>query len=709
MLEEQKSVDWLFKTSFIDVLHKIRGLTQPEIYYRENQAYFQQYIEEVKPFHTTIREYVSDYLGTDNYNGYTTDFDVPAYFDPVLRVYRSPSGEYAQDVAALQQPQYADYVSNHWYEIAEIVVADAGSGYTVAPTLTITGSTIGDNAVARAIISNGQLVKVQVLYPGSYYTTQPTITLSDSNGTGGRLYARLGNTTIRKIKTTMTYDRITYSTTVIEWTPNTAYTAGSIITYKNVAYIVNSNFTSGATFNGNYLTVYKADNFATANDRITAYYSPTTGMPGKNPALLQTGISYPGVTVEGALFAEAGAFDVATFDTDYFDALTLDSDGTYVISELILDTKIESEFTDSSLGLKPEDIIIDGGAYVDTYSSHAPEELVPGRVYDTLDLTVSTFETLEDATYTAWLGNTAFYVDEIIVLDGGSGYSSNAVVTIAGNTGTGAVANIVVNANGAVTSVNIVSAGSQFTTIPNISINANTGANANLTFSTATFTARLAQSTYNAFSYRMFKDMNDNWTYLREDPAATTTLASNLSLTSNTIVVANSAVLFTPDPTTNMPGVVYINGERITYYTKNDGTNTLGQLRRGTLGTGANVHYVGDTVTSGSINQTVPDSYHMANTFTTNTSLQMTNGIFRDFFAGQTYIQANLWLNQGYGPADFVTEFDLAANVNFDYITSEANALITTESATSPIPTDGTGLYGSTRIQALFVKKQVGA
>ena len=169
------------------------------------------------------------------------------------------------------------------------------------------------------------------------------------------------------------------------------------------------------------------------------------------------------------------------------------------------------------------------------------------------------------------------------------------------------------------------------------------------------------------------------------------------------------SALSNPNTELAYPGIIYINGERITYYTKNDGTNTLGQLRRGTLGTGANVHYVGDTVTSGSINQTVPDSYHMANTFTTNTSLQMTNGIFRDFFAGQTYIQANLWLNQGYGPADFVTEFDLAANVNYDYITSEANALITTESATSPIPTDGTGLYGSTRIQALFVKKQVGA
>jgi hypothetical protein len=35
-----------------------------------------------------------------------------------------------------------------------------------------------------------------------------------------------------------------------------------------------------------------------------------------------------------------------------------------------------------------------------------------------------------------------------------------------------------------------------------------------------------------------------------------------------------------------VPGIVYINGERITYYTVDLVTNSLGQLRRGTWGTG---------------------------------------------------------------------------------------------------------------------------
>ncbi len=708
VLEEQKSVDWVFKTSFIGLTHKIRGLDQPEIYYKENQTYLQQYVEEVKPYHSTLREYIVNYEGVDNYNGYVSDFDLPAYYDPILRLYRSPSGDFAQDITALRLPQYADYLNSFWYSIEEIIISDPGSGYTVSPSITITGSTIGDNALARASIKNGKIAKIDILYPGSNYVTQPTIVLTGGNGTGGKLYAKLVNTTTRKIKTTLVYDRYTFASTVQEWQPFTTFTAGSIIAYNSVAYIVNITFTSGATFSGNNLSIYPAYNFKTANDRIAAYYYPKIGMPGKNPALLQTGIDYPGVIVEGPSFTDAGGFDVAAFDTDFFDALELDSDGTYVISDLVLDSKIESDFSDTSLGLRPEDIIIDGDGFVTPYTSHSPEELVPGRVYDTLELAVMTLSTSEDAAYTTWAGNTAFFVSQIIVADPGSGYAANAVVNVTGNTGSGATANIIVDANGSVTAVTVTANGGGYSTVPTVTINANTGANANLDFSTARLTAVLDQNTYNIFTFRMFKDMNDNWTYLREDPAATTTLANNLSITSNTITVVNSAVLFEPKPALNLPGVIYINGERITYFTKNDATNTLGQLRRGTLGTGANVHYIGDTVTSGSTNQIVPDSYHIANTFVSNATLQMTNGIFRTFLAGQTYIQTNLWLSSGTVNDSLVTEFDLVANVDIPFMITESNVELAVDQFSTEV-SNGLGLYGSTKIQALFVKKQVGA
>jgi hypothetical protein len=47
-------------------------------------------------------------------------------------------------------------------------------------------------------------------------------------------------------------------------------------------------------------------------------------------------------------------------------------------------------FTDTILGQRPEDIVVDGGKFIDTYSSHAPEELVPGLIIDSLQMNVFT-------------------------------------------------------------------------------------------------------------------------------------------------------------------------------------------------------------------------------------------------------------------------------------------------------------------------------
>jgi hypothetical protein len=95
------------------------------------------------------------------------------------------------------------------------------------------------------------------------------------------------------------------------------------------------------------------------------------------------------------------------FDNMSFDNVEYDEDGIALLGPDSVDTIIRSDFTDSSLGLRPEDINVDGGAYVDTYSSHAPEELVPGIVFDTLDMKVYTLIELE-ANINAILGYRIF-------------------------------------------------------------------------------------------------------------------------------------------------------------------------------------------------------------------------------------------------------------------------------------------------------------
>lgn len=697
VLDEQKYVDWVFKTSFIDVLHKVKGLDQPQIYAKENQDYYRQYIEEVKPYHTTIREYVVDYEGVDNVNGYTTDFDLPSYFDGVLNMYRSPSGEFVQDTRALQEVQYSDWLSSYPYIIDTIEIASGGENYTAAPQVVITGSTIGNNAVARALISNGVVSKIEVLYGGSDYINQPVITLTGGNGTGARAYARLKNDVVRKLKTTLVYDRVTYGTSVLDWTPNTAYTQGSIVSYAGTAYVVDRSFTSGATFIGNDLTVYPAYNFNTANDRIQSYYDPESGLPGKNFGLLQVGVDYPGVTIEGPLFDEGGGFDVGGFDSSAFDALTLDEDGTFVISDSLLDTKITSSYTDTSLGLRPEDIIIDGGQYVDTYSSHAPEELVPGRVYDTLDLTVTTFATNAATTsYNDWVTTHAFEVVGVVVANAGAGYDAGSVqVTITGSTGNGATAQAVLDANGSVIGISVVTSGTQYTSIPTVTI---TGPNT----SPATASVRLGQSNYGTFDYRMFKDMNDVVGYYRVDQGAMTTLAEDLTITANTIVVANSSVLATPNPVGGVPGVVFIGGERITYFAKNDTTNTLSQIRRSTAGTGAAAYPAGTVVTDVSTTQKVPLSDNTVYTFTVDTDLVASSGQFVQFKSNTAYVRSKLWYDTGVAPAELISEF--AANTFANIVTTESSISITTDTGYSS-PANGNGLYASSTVQSIFVRQ----
>jgi hypothetical protein len=61
------------------------------------------------------------------------------------------------------------------------------------------------------------------------------------------------------------------------------------------------------------------------------------------------------------------------------------------------DAVIKSTFTDLALGTRPEDINVDGGAFVDTWNSHAPEELVPGIVFDTMDMQVYTLAPTDEA------------------------------------------------------------------------------------------------------------------------------------------------------------------------------------------------------------------------------------------------------------------------------------------------------------------------
>ena len=87
-LTEQKLLDWAFKTSFISAVNNAGPLNQPPVYKLQSSTYYQNYLEEVKPYKTQIRQFVTDYTQTDHSNSdiieISTNTSITMKFDRIV-------------------------------------------------------------------------------------------------------------------------------------------------------------------------------------------------------------------------------------------------------------------------------------------------------------------------------------------------------------------------------------------------------------------------------------------------------------------------------------------------------------------------------------------------------------------------------------------------------------------------------------------------
>lgn len=759
LLTEQNYADWLFKSSFISITHKLRSLSQSPSYVVDNQTYYEDYINEVKPYRTKIREYLLKYTGSDQFDGDTTDFDLPAYYDTTFntKMFRSPSGEApytSRDEALWQTWPWNQWYNNRNLEILRIQVQTAGANYTLTPTVTITsadGNGSGATAVAVLDGTTNTISNIRVTNSGVGYTSTPIVTINGNGTEQATAYPVMYNPVVRTFDSTLKFDRIKYNSNVKVWTSNTTYvktefdangraTSGDIITHAmsdgNViirkSYFVNANITTANTFIPSDYTVCPSSYFDNANDRTIGYYQSTSVMPvvdtiqtpitlanaavdsrtiyvytadniaknmyitgegvesgyvteivgnvalmvnsngnffgnlangssaienisnmsGFNVGEYVTGpgvgfeativsinyttnsvnlsdnitsteinanISYGGIPIKSAkveLSANVtldtdttiyGRFDSLeqlipgvdyptgvtqspsfkinpkfgrSFDIAPFDPVQYSKDGIALLSSSAYDQALYSLYANISLGTAPEDIITQGGSFVDSYHSHAPEELIPGIAFDTLDMRVYTRT----------------------------------------------------NSNG------------------------------------------------NLLAYRYFNNMIKQPDYLRISGDRIAKLELPLNIIDSNIYVTDATILYEPSTVFARPGVVFINGERITYYKKTTytpvawsantsyalgtaisnssinyivtgnvtantwsyvneanvsvllGLNVLSQLRRGTQGTSVPaVHPYWSDVVDGSQDQRIPDTSFgnlqvYANVFYNNGSVTAVDG-----------------------------------------------------------------------------------
>ena len=398
ILTEQIAPEWLVKTSLIDVEHKIRDLLPFQVFRQDNQDFVIDYLNEVKPYHVKIKEFSLRYDGLDTYQGNVTDFDVPAYFNTSVNGFVSPILG-ADDVPGTD-PIWSTFPYSQWYQnytlnLDSVTVVDGGSGYTVVPQVVVTGSATRAAVLTARINTVGEVIAIEVVDAGEGYTTTPIISFVGGNGSGAKAVPTMTNQTTRSFDVTIKFDRTEYNSIVVDWQSNTVYAEDTLVRYLDKVYRVNSPDDSSGVINSG--AIFDPDDYTEVDqstlsgaDRTIGFYKPGPNEPGRELALLWAGIDYPGVQVTGPLFSQNTGFDVGNFDVNPFDNIEFGPEGLPTYSSSILDVSYSSSFTDTFLGTRATDINVDGSEFIDTFSSHAPEELVPGSMFDTLDMVVNT-------------------------------------------------------------------------------------------------------------------------------------------------------------------------------------------------------------------------------------------------------------------------------------------------------------------------------
>jgi hypothetical protein len=403
VLSEFAAPEWLVKTSLIDVEHRIRALTEFQNYSRDNQEFVLDYIKEVKPYHVSIREFNLRYNGFDQWFGDMTDFDLPAYYNTSLQIpqFTSPIllpydhgtasnsetnnlSDLASNSTVWANWPYSQWFNNYTLRLDSVDVIVSGSGYTEPPLVVITPNPNDpaptDPAIAVAILNSlGQVVAVNVTYTGAGYKSTPSLTFDGGNGSGAIAYPRMTNDVVRQFRTVIRYDRFQYQTAVETWSPNGTYENGTLVRYDARVWSASnadgSSAVVGPTFDVENWTLVNAATYTypgadrptglTGVDRTMGLYVPGVNEPGLELPLLVDGVDYPGVQVWGEYFAGP-------------------------LSNLRLDADYQSRFADIYLGTRYSDINVDGGEFIGLYEGHAPEELVNGAEYDTLDMRIYT-------------------------------------------------------------------------------------------------------------------------------------------------------------------------------------------------------------------------------------------------------------------------------------------------------------------------------
>ena len=387
-LSEQIYLDWIFKSSFIKARHNVGLLDQPVTYKNDNLANYQEYIAEVKPYKTKIREYVSSYQNIELGSTLISDFDLPPRYKNnkviAMNSYVSNGSLVTLDPVFNSYP-WKNWVDTLGFVITGLKIIDGGSGYITEPVVRIISDS-GSGATARAFFSNGIINRIILLTPGSGYLSTPTIIIDGGllgTGTPARVVAVIGKGLPRSNLIQIKFDRITQSYYVthleetetfspngsrlqfpLTWAPDNTI-GSSTITVSGVTALRDSyKLSVVSTKTGNSTKYSGLITFATAPtggisvtykknvallnaaDRINYFYNPQEGDIGNDLSQLMTGIDYGGVVVTGLGFDISTGWGVLPYFTDKWGSDDSEFDDYIVTVRIGTGAKFEITMTD---------------------------------------------------------------------------------------------------------------------------------------------------------------------------------------------------------------------------------------------------------------------------------------------------------------------------------------------------------------------------
>jgi hypothetical protein len=378
VLSEQNYVDWIFKTSFVKATHNVGELKQKVTYNNDSLENFEDFINEVKPYRTKVREYVSSYSKIDNSAISSSDFDLPAVFEdnkinPVI--VNVVDGLIQSSTNKITQYPWKYWLDNLGFSVTSVTISDGGSGYVSAPNVRFSSNT-GTGATARAFITNGRVNRIVLLTSGTGYLSAPSVIIEGGtrvDGVSATAVAIIGDSVVRSNLIKIKFDRISQKYLVtklqetevfsgiavsgsrlqfaLRWAPDIRVGQSTVLI--NGVEALRSNYTLKIVKNTNRgytnysgsitfevappresvvsITYIKDWSLLSAADRIQYYYDPATGELGNDLAQLMTGVDYGGVVVTGLEFNIGQGWGVSPYYTDKWDSFDTNFDD-YIVT-----------------------------------------------------------------------------------------------------------------------------------------------------------------------------------------------------------------------------------------------------------------------------------------------------------------------------------------------------------------------------------------